>query len=133
MQKPAPAAARYREQEVLTAPPGRLLVITYDALLTALTRARIGAQTGNPELTVRAIQQARDLIGELLVTLDREKGGEIARNLGSLYVFLLQQLQAGGRRPDAKHFDRLVQLVTPIRDAFAEVAQTPAGAKAAVA
>lgn len=128
MQKPTTAATRYREQEILAAPPGRLLVITYDALLAALTRARIGAQTGNRELADRAVQQARDIVGELFATLDREKGGEIAANLASLYVFLLQQLTPDLKaRRDAKTYDRLVGIVTPIRDAFAEAAQSPAG------
>ncbi len=127
-----PAAERYREQEVLTAPPGRLLVLTFDALFTALTRARIGSQSGNLELAVRGAQQARDLIGELLATLDREQGGEIAANLASLYLFSLKQLHGAPIKGDGAIYERVITLLTPIRDAFSEITSTGA-ARAAVA
>ena len=115
-------AERYREQEFLTAPPGRLVVLTFDALFAALTRARVGAQTGNTELAVRGVQQARDLIGELLATLDRDNGGEIANHLGALYLFALQQLHGAPIKGNGAAFDRVTSLLTPLRDAFAEIA-----------
>ena len=128
MIKQTPAAEKYREQEFLTAPPGRLVVLTFDALFTALTRARVGAQTGNSEVAVRAAEQARDLIGELLATLDRDKGGEIAANLAALYLFSLKQLHGAAVKGDGAVYDRVTKLLTPIRDAFNEVANSPAGA-----
>ena len=126
--KPMTSAERYREQDFLTAPPGRLLVLTFDALLTALTRARIGVATGNDELAHKAVQQARELLAELAATLDREKGGEIAKNLGALYVFALGRLHGIPKKGDIQRFDQLVKLLTPIRDAFNEVASAPSSA-----
>ncbi len=120
------AVDRYRDQEFLTAPPGRLVVLTFDALFTALTRARIGVSSGNVDLVMKGSQQARDLLTELLATLDQEKGGEIARNLASLYVFSLKRLHGLPKKGDTVRFDQVITLLTPIRDAFAEIASTPA-------
>jgi flagellar protein FliS len=131
--KPMTSAERYREQEFLTAPPGRLLVLTFDALLTALTRTRIGVASGNDELAQKGVQQARDLLTELLATLDHEKGGEIAKNLGSLYLFALERLHGIPKKGDMVRYDQIVQLLTPIRDAFNEIASIPAAQRAAVA
>ena len=120
-----PSVERYREQECLSAPPGRLVVLTFDSLLAALTRARVGTETRSPELTARGVQQARDLLGELLATLDRERGGDIAASLASLYVFCLAQLQVGTGTGQRAPFDRLIALLSPIREAFAEIASAP--------
>ena len=120
-----PSVERYREQECLSAPPGRLVVLTFDSLLAALTRARVGTETRSPELTARGVQQARDLLGELLATLDRERGGDIAASLASLYVFCLAQLQVGTGTGQRAPFDRLIALLSPIREAFAEISSAP--------
>ena len=40
----------------------------------------------------RCLQQAQNIVTELMCCLDMEKGGEISANLFSLYSFVLQQL-----------------------------------------
>src|SRR6185436_2214513 len=83
------AAATYREREVLTASPVRLVVIMYDHLLANLRRAQMAADSDNVELYADALNRARDTVMELLVTIDTDSGGEIARQLRWLYTFLL--------------------------------------------
>lgn len=113
----------YRESEVLTAPPGRLLVITFDALLAALARARVGITMANPELTVAGFDKARDLLAELLVTLDRDRGGDLAQRLAAIYVFLLGEIDTLALRPDAARLERHVTMMRELREAFAQAAQ----------
>ena len=53
-----------------------------------------------------SIIKAQDIISELMVSLDFDKGGDIARNLFSLYIFMNRQL-----------LDANVQkLIAPLRD-----------------
>ncbi|MBI2795774.1 MAG: flagellar protein FliS [Gemmatimonadetes bacterium] len=126
--KPAPSA--YRDHELLSASPGQLVVITYDALLASLTRARVGCSMNSFEVTLPAIERARALLAELLGSLDRERGGALAMQLASIYAFLLGELQGMGTHPDAARLDRHVRMVSELREAFATVA-SPARANVA--
>jgi flagellar protein FliS len=115
----------YRESEILTASRERLLVITFDALVASLTRAKLGATMQSHDVTINGIDRARALLGELIATLDHEAGGELSGKLASIYVFLLGELDRMALRPDAKTLERHLHMVTELRDAFAQVALVP--------
>ncbi|MBI2406733.1 MAG: flagellar export chaperone FliS [Gemmatimonadetes bacterium] len=121
---PLPANAQaYREMEVLSSSPARLVVITFDATLSALTRARTGVTMGNLAVTLPALDRSRLLLGDLLAALDRERGGDLADRLASVYAFTLGELSALGVHPDLGRLDRIISMLRQLRDAFAEVAQ----------
>lgn len=115
----------YRESEVLSASRERLLVITFDALVAALTRAKLGASMHNREVCISGIDRARAILTELLVTLDYEAGGELAKRLSSVYVFVLGDLDRLALRPEQRQLERHVSMMTELRDAFAQVAEVP--------
>ena len=54
-----------------------------------------------------ALEKSRDILGELLASLDFARGGAIARQLSSIYVFQLGQLQTMGIAPDVRMLERL--------------------------
>ena len=116
------SAAAYKEMEVRSASPGQLVVIVYDHLLVSLRRARIAMEAGNIELRSTTLAKCRAAVEELLGGLDFAQGGGIAKNLGSLYAFLLTELVDLGMRPDPKRLDRLTGIVAELRDAFAQAA-----------
>jgi flagellar protein FliS len=124
----AQAASAYKEREVLTASPARLVVIVYDHVLANLQRARVARDAKRPDVQVEAIGRARDGIMELLVTLDIERGGEIAKSLQALYSFMLQQLVDGPRVDSAKLL-RIIGMISDLRESFAVVAAGPQAVK----
>lgn len=124
------APAAYRDHEILSASPGQLVVITFDALMASLTRARVGCTMNSAEIALPAIDRSRALLGELLGSLDRERGGPLAMKLASIYSFLLGELQGMGVHPDAERLGRHVKLVAELREAFATIA-TPSRAHVA--
>lgn len=113
-------ASRYQDVGALSASPGQLVVMLYDHLLVGLRRARIAAAAHNLEVQSAQLASCREVVGELLSTLDREKGGKLADNLGALYVFLLSELIDFHSNPDLTRLDRLSGIATDLRDAFAE-------------
>jgi flagellar protein FliS len=68
------------------------------------------------------------VLTELLVTLDLEKGGEVASNLAALYTFLLGELVQVGVRTDLARLDRVTRMIAELREAFAQVSSTPVAA-----
>ena len=121
-------ATRYRETEVLTATPGQLVVLLYDHLLVSLRRARVAMEAGDADVKSDNLEKGRNVLTELLVTLDREKGGEVAANLGALYSFLLGELVQVGVRSDVARLDRVTHMISELRDAFAQLSASPAAA-----
>lgn|SRR5690349_11191275 len=117
-------ATRYRETEVLTATPGQLVVLLYDHLLLSLRRARTAMETNDRDLQSESLEKSRNVLTELLVTLDRERGGDVAANLSALYSFLLGELVQVGIRSDVMRLDRVARMIAELRDAFAQVSTT---------
>ena len=115
------ASNAYRDMEVLSAPPGRLVVIVYDFLIVHLRRTGIAIDAGNVELRSESIGKAMDAISELMGNLDMERGGDIARQLVSLYSFFLNSLVEIGRTNDKRLLARVTGQAMELRDAFAQI------------
>src|SRR5215831_2044471 len=105
-------ALAYREREILSASPARLVVLLFEHAHANLLRARHAVQSGNIEVRVEAIGKARAAISELLASLDVERGGDLARNLSGVYTFILSELVNVGRRRDGGQLERLIRIVS---------------------
>src|SRR4051812_27923291 len=112
----------YREREILSASPEKLVVITFDHVLVNLRRARMAIEAGDIQLRVQSLGKAREGVMELLVSTDTERGGEIATNLRALYAFALREFMAIGRSRDVGQLDRIASVIGNLRDAFATIA-----------
>ena len=112
----------YREMELQSASPERLVVFVFEQLVVNLERARIAMERSDLELRVTALRRARGLVGELLATLDFEKGGPIATQLADLYQYMLYELIDIGQRGDVVTMRKLVGIASNLRDGFAEAA-----------
>lgn len=118
-------AAQYQEVAVRSASPGQLVVMLYDHLLVSLRRTRLAIEHPDVERRGAALDRARTALSELLVTLDHERGGEVAQQLSGVYTFLLGELVDAGVRPDLARLDRVLAIVADLRDAFATITQLP--------
>lgn len=125
------AKSAYRDIEVLSASPARLVVIVYDFLLVNLRRTNIALETRQAELFSVSIGKSQEALAELMGELDMERGGQIARELGALYSFFIGSLIDVSRTKDARLLARVTAQVTELRDAFAEVAASSAATVAA--
>ncbi len=118
----ASQSASYREMEIQSASPERLVVIVFEQLVVNLERARSAMERKDIELRVTSLRRARGLVGELLATLDFEKGGALANQLADLYQFMLYELVDIGQRGDVLTMRKLVNIATSLRDGFTAVA-----------
>jgi flagellar protein FliS len=124
-------AKAYRDREILSASPGRLVVIVFDHVLANLHRARVAGEAKNLEMRLEALSRARDGVMELLATVDVEKGGALGANLRSIYGFTFNELLDECRKPDAVRLERITRIFTDIRDAFATISAESAQVSAA--
>ncbi len=108
----------YRDMELRSASPERLVVFVFEQLVINLERARIAMERHDVELRVAALRRARGLVSELMATLDFERGGSIARQLADLYQYLMYELVDIGQRGDVPTLQKLIGIVTDLRDGF---------------
>ena len=112
----------YQQQSVLTAPPGRLVVMLYDGCLRFLHQAAYAMRAGDtPEAEVR-LRRAEAIIDELLATLDLDRGGVVASRLQGIYTFCRRHLRDARREEDATMIEQVSDLLAELRDAWAQVA-----------
>ncbi len=105
--------------QVLSASPARLTVLLFEHLEVVMRRAQTAIRNEQIEQRVEHLGQAREIISELLGTLDIEQGGEIAIDLSMLYGFLLAELVDVGIRRDGVRLGRLIGIVHTLSTAFA--------------
>jgi flagellar protein FliS len=76
------------------------------------------------DLVHNAVTKAQDIITELMVSLDFDKGGEMAKNLFNLYIFFNRQLMEGNVRKDASPLRLVRNFMAQIRDSWVQIAGT---------
>ena len=108
----------YREMEIYSASPERLVVIVFEQLVVNLERARIAMERDDLTLQVLSLGRARGLLYELLKTLDEDSGGPLAVQLADLYQFMLVELVDVGPRGDITTLRKLIGMATSLRDGF---------------
>ena len=67
------------------------------------------------------IIKAQDVITELMVSLDFEKGGEISKNLFSLYIFMNQQLLEANLEKKMQPLNVVRDSLMELRDAWSQI------------
>lgn len=92
--------AAYQENAILTQSRGRLVVLLYDGAINFLRQALTELEAKRYTEKGQFINKALDIIVELNVTLDLEKGGEVARNLRALYNFMIRHLEEANLQKD---------------------------------
>jgi flagellar secretion chaperone FliS len=112
----------YKQQSILTAPPGRLVVMLYDGCLRFLFQSAYAMREGNRKVAQERLRRAEAIIDELRASLDHDKGGEIAANLDALYGFSRSHLIKAWTENDAEKIDEVARLMGELRDAWAQIA-----------
>lgn len=117
---------RYHQVAVETADQKELILICYDEAIRALEQGIACYWQKKFEEKARLLIRAQDFITELLVSLNMEAGGQIARNLKSLYQFIIDQITVADLKRNLKLLSDLIGLLTELRSAWAQIEFRPA-------
>ena len=120
------AISSYKETRVNTASQGQLIMMLYEELVKHLDRGLelLGLNSGekqnpaNIEKISKAILKAQEIITELTVSLDFEQGGEIAKNLFSLYTWFNKELLEANIQQDMERITAVRNLLNELRSAW---------------
>jgi flagellar secretion chaperone FliS len=111
---------QYRTQAASTASPAQLVLMLFDGCLTEIARAELALAAVPADLAEvnDCLSRAQAIVTELAATLDRDRGGEIAANLASLYAFCSEQLIEANVRKTSGPLAAVATTVSGIRDAW---------------
>ncbi len=116
--------AQYKQQSILTAPPGRLVVMLYDGCLRFLFQAAYAMREGDKVNSQDRMRRAEAIIDELTVTLDHERGGEIAGRLQGIYAFCRKHLIEAAIEQNPAKIEEVSELLGELREAWSEIADS---------
>ncbi len=111
---------RYRQTDVITADPKRLVLLCYEEAIRSLHLAKANYEGKEYEKKGKAVQKALDLISELREALDFERGGEIAKHLDGIYGFITAHILKADVRKELKGFDQAAAMLEDLRSAWEE-------------
>jgi flagellar secretion chaperone FliS len=111
----------YQKTAVETADTVQLVIMCCDAAVRDLREAMKWHESGSMEPAYNKIRHAQDIITELLVGLDYERGGEIAVNLSRLYNFMLRQLIGINSRKDTSVYTPTIRILSELKEAWEEI------------
>ena len=119
------ALSTYQMTSIETADPLQLIILCYDATIRDLEEARDLHERHEMDEAYRKIRHAQDIVTELLVGLNYERGGDIARNLNRLYNFILRELIGINSRGDTTIYNHLIKILSELRGAWEEIRLSP--------
>ena len=131
------AYSAYQKTNVNTASQGKLVVLLYEGAIKQLTMAlnfidendKIKPQ--NIEKFGICLQKVQSIITELQVSLDMEKGGDIAKNLMALYVFFNEELVQASISKDKGKLQSVWNMMNELAQSWKTIANSTANAPAA--
>jgi len=115
------AHQRYTTAHVSTVDRGRLLLMLYDGCIKFLKHAKIGLEKKDIVKFATYLSKSQAIIAELMLTLDFERGGDVAKDLDRLYDFMLFYLTEANLEKDPEKVQRVINLIEVIAKAYREV------------
>jgi flagellar protein FliS len=118
--------SKYKQTQITTANQGKLIVMLYDGAIKFLNIAIENMNPRTYDVVNNNIIKAQDIITELLLSLNMEEGGEIAKNLFSLYMYFKRQLLEANIKKDPEIIKHVLKLLKELRDAWDQISATEA-------
>lgn len=105
-----------------SASPHRLIQMLMEGALDKIASARGHMERNELLPKGRQIGCAIAIIDGLKLSLDKEKGGEIAQNLEDLYIYMERRLNEASRANDVSVLDEISALLKEIKTAWDAIA-----------
>ena len=112
------AYQKYKTTSVTSASREKLLLMMYEGAIKFTKLAIIATENKNIADRGMNIGRVYDIILELNNTLDHKVGGEIAKNLEQLYMFMTDQLTKANITGDPTHLKEVLKLLETLYEGW---------------
>lgn len=116
---------RYKEADINSISKEKMIVLLYEKMQSDLMGAAKALKQENRVEMTRLINHSQRIVSELRGALDHNIGGEVSRNLESLYDYMFHQHLELLVDQDETHIENCLRVIAPLLEAWRQV---PAGA-----
>ena len=109
---------QYKNNEILTATPEKLMIMLYDAAIQFLFKARKAINENNPAESCNNIIGCQKILREFMKTIDLENGIEVGKHLFVFYDKLVKMLYKVNRKRDLDMLEEVINELKTLRSAF---------------
>jgi flagellar secretion chaperone FliS len=108
----------YQQIETSTKSQLDLILKVYDGAIKEFKDASESYKKEEYNKGYEHLEKSRKFLTHLYSTLDMDKGGEVAENLGKLYVFMINQVNVAEATKDLKLIDENINILNNIRSGW---------------
>lgn len=112
--------AKYFENQIMTASPSKLLIMSYDAAIRFGRIAQERMKANNISDKGLYISKVQDLILNLMGALDPKVDRQLVANLEALYTFMFDSLTYANFHDDTKILGNVLNILSEMRETWVE-------------
>ena len=113
----------YKKASVNTLDQNKLIIMLYDGAIKNANFAVEYMKSGEIEKVHDSLIKTKNIVTELLATLNMEHGGEIAKNLKSLYSYMFSQLIEANMEKTSEPVLNVIDLLKELRGAWVQISE----------
>jgi len=118
------AAQKYKQTSVQSASREKILLMLYEAAIRFMKQALLAIDRKDIADRGQNIGRAFDIINELNNTLNHEAGGDIAKNLEQLYMFVTEQLTKANATGQRKPLEDALKVIETLYSGWVEAIES---------
>ena len=111
----------YKKASVNTLDQNKLIIMLYDGAIKNASFAVEHMKSGEIEKVHNCLIKAKNIVTELMATLNMEKGGDVAKNLQSLYSYMFSQLIEANMEKKTQPIVVVIELLKELRVGSVEI------------
>ena len=111
----------YKKASVNTLDQNKLIIMLYDGAIKNASFAVEHMKSGEIEKVHNCLIKTKNIVTELMATLNMEKGGDVAKNLQSLYSYMFSQLIEANMEKKTQPIVVVIELLKELRVAWVEI------------
>ena len=108
----------YRTNQVMTADPGAILLMLYQGALDFLRQAKDAMERKDMAEKGLFIKKTLAIVSELLTSLNFAIGGDVARNLESLYLFTIDHITNANLSNNSQLLEEAIRLLSTLKEGW---------------
>ena len=111
----------YKKASVNTLDQTKLIIMLYDGAIKNASFAVEHMKSGQIEKVHECLIKTKNIVTELMATLNMDKGGDIAKNLQSLYSYMFSQLIEANMNKKTEPVVIVIDLLKELRAAWTQI------------
>lgn len=117
------AYQKYRNTQIQSASKEKLLLMLYEGCIRFMKQALLAIDKRDIAGRGLNIGRAYDIVAELNNTLNFEAGGDLARNLEQLYMFVTDRLTKANVQNDKKPLEEALKIMETLYTGWVEAVE----------